>query len=467
MSEALSLFTPRRRAPFDGLARLLSLRGDRGRTFRDGDDGYEEARRDALWNARLPDRYPEIIVQANDAADVMAAVRLARRENLRIAVRSGGHSWAGNHIREGGMLLDVSRLQAVTIDKERMTATTGPGRAGHELVSMLGRRGLFFPAGHCKGVCVGGYLLQGGFGWNGRALGLACESVIGLDVVTADGALVHASPEQNADLYWAARGSGPGFFGVVTNFHLRVYPRPRVIGAAAQSFSLDELERVFGWAHAVGPEVAPSVELQIIMTRKADGVRGPGLLVMAPVFADSLGQARQDVRFLTAGALGRSAKRRIPFVPTGLGYMYRTVMRHYPDRHRYAVDNMWTSASFDQLLPGLERIAQTLPPAPSHMLWMNWSPPPTRPSMAFSMEDSTYISLYSVWKNAADDAKFDAWPTERMREMAPLASGCQLADENLGRRPAKFVADANLARLDELRQRHDPSGRFHPWMGRP
>ena len=438
----------------------------RGETFRRGDDGYEAARRAAAWNQRLAARYPDLIVQANDVYDVVRAVRLAKQQGLRIGVRSGGHSWAANHVRDGGLLLDVSRLNEVTIDKQRMLATSGPGRAGHELAALLARQRLFFPAGHCRGVAVGGYLLQGGYGWHSRVLGPACMSVEALDIVTADGELVHASQRENAELYWAARGAGPGFFGVVTRFHLRVYPRPRVIGIAAQTFSSDMFEKVFRWLHQIGPEVPGGIELQALMSRDTFGVRGAGITVVAPVFASSWSEAWRWLSFFNKGPLRRKARRSIPFIP-GMRAMYYGVSSHYPDGHRYAVDNMWTSASIDELLPGVMRIAETLPPAPSHMLWMNWAPPSDRPDMAYSMEDDIYLALYSVWKNAADDAQFDAWPVERMREMETLASGCQLADENLAQRPARFVSDENLARLDRARATFDPEGRFHAWMGRP
>jgi FAD/FMN-containing dehydrogenase len=132
---------------------------------------------------------------------------------------------------------------------------------------------------------------------------------------------------------------------------------------------------------------------------------------------------------------------------------------------------MWTSATAADLQPGLERIAQTLPGAPSHMLWMNWGPgtssAPERPEMAYSVEDDTYIALYAVSDDPAEDDANAAWATERMREMEQLASGIQLADENLGRRPARFVSDERMRRLDELRARYDPDGLFCPWMDRP
>ena len=116
----------------------------------------------------------------------------------------------------------------------------------------------------------------------------------------------------------------------------------------------------------------------------------------------------------------------------------------YPDGHRWVADNMWTHAPIEELLPGLRRIADTLPTAPSHMLWMNWGPSPARPEMAYSVEDDTYIALYGASAAPTGDAAVTSWATERMRELEPLSSGIQLADENLGRRPARFVSDERL-----------------------
>lgn len=435
-----------------------------------GQPGYEAARRAALWNARLPDRYPDVIVQACDVNDVVAAIRLAKRDGLRVGVRSGGHSWAGNHIRSGGLLLDVSRLDQVRIDRHAMRATAGPGCHGNQLLQSLMDQGLFFPVGHCRGVCIGGYLLQGGFGWNGRVLGPACQSVLGLDIVTADGDIVHASETENPDLYWAARGSGPGFFGVVTRFHLRLYPRPGFVGHASHLYPIEALPELFRFAHAVRHDVPRSVEFQLMM-RPADRMwHRPRIEVFAPVFADGIRKAWADLRFLNSHPIGKRATLKIPLIPTRMSLLYTAAGWSYPDNHRYSVDNLWTRASIDDLLPHLQTIAQTMPPSPSHMLWLNWMPstqPVQRADMAFSMEDEIYIALYGAWRDAADDAKYDGWSTERVRAMAHLASGCQLADENLGRRPARFMADGNLARLDRVRSDRDPQGRFHPYMGRP
>src|ERR1700761_4644819 len=176
------------------------------RTFFRGSDGYEEARRDTVWNSILPQRFPDVIVQACDREDVVATIRYARAHGHRVGIRSGGHSWTASHLRDGGVLLDVSRLDHCEVDTDAMTARVGPGKVASEFANELDAEGLFFPAGHCEGIRLGGYLLQGGYGWNSKVLGPACESVLGLEVVTSDGEGLYCDPQQHPDLYWAAGG---------------------------------------------------------------------------------------------------------------------------------------------------------------------------------------------------------------------------------------------------------------------
>lgn len=435
-----------------------------GRGFRRGEDGYEEARRAAVWNARTPGRYPDLIVQAESEDDVVAAARRAGAEGLRIGVRSGGHSWAGNHLRDGGLLLDLSRLDSLSIDAEAGTAEVGPGCRGDTALAQLAQHDLFFPAGHCPGVGLGGYLLQGGYGWNGRVHGPACMSVEAVDVVTAAGELVRADESSHPDLFWAARGSGPGFFGVAVRFHLRLHPRPRHLANGVHLYPLEVLEEVFGWAREVGPSVPREVELMVIVHRDLEGE--PEIAVTAPALVDDAAQAAEALAFLETCPVLDRAKAVVPNVEVRMEDLYAAVHASYPDDHRYAVDNMWTHAPAEDLLPGLGRIAATLPDAPSHMLWMNWGPSPPRPQMAYSVEDETYIALYAVWQDPEKDETNRGWVADRMGEMEGLASGIQLADENLGERPARFASDANMARLDAVRASYDPDGLFHPWMGR-
>jgi FAD/FMN-containing dehydrogenase len=439
-----------------------------GEVFRRGDPGYEQARRGAVWNARTPERFPAEVVIAGSEADVVRAVRSAIDTDMKIGVRSGGHSWAGNHVRDGGMLLDLSRLRAADVDRGAMTAAVQPGLPGNELLAALAREDLFFPAGHCAGVALGGYLLQGGYGWNGRVHGPACMSVEAIDVVTAGGELVRADSEQNTELLWAARGAGPGFFGVVTRFHLRVQPKPRAVANGVYLYPGEMLEEVFRWAHAIGPQVPRTMEMMLIVHRTEEGELE--IAVTGPVLESGEREAREALAVLESCPVLDRAKVAEPYIPVELDDLFAGVHAAYPDEHRYAVDNMWTHARVEELLPGLRRIAETMPAAPSHMLWMNWgpgaSPAPQRADMSYSVEDDTYIALYAVWQDPAQDDANTTWATERMREMEALASGIQLADENLGRRPARFMTDEHMRRLDELRRAHDPQERFHPWMGR-
>jgi FAD/FMN-containing dehydrogenase len=228
------------------------------------------------------------------------------------------------------------------------------------------------------------------------------------------------------------------------------------------------LDDVFRWAHEIGPRVPRTMELMIVIHRDMAGELE--IAVTGPVLVDSEEEAAEALALLETCPVLDRAKIAAPNVPARLSDLYAGVHAAYPDEHRYATDNMWTHAPVEDLLPGLNEIAATLPEAPSHMLWMNWgpgsTPAPERPDMAYSVEDDTYIALYGVWSDPAEDAANTAWARERMGEMAHLSSGIQLADENLGERPARFASDANMARLDEVRKRYDPDGLFHAWMGR-
>jgi FAD/FMN-containing dehydrogenase len=439
-----------------------------GRHFFRGDDGYEAVRSATVWHERVPDRYPDVIVQAVDADDVVATVRYAKANNKRVTIKSGGHSWAANHLRDGAVLLDVSRLEQTVIDPEKNVAVVGPGKGGSVLAAELGELGLFFPAGHCKGVRIGGYLLQGGYGWNSRVYGPACESVLGLDVVTADGEKLYIDADNHPDLYWAARGSGPGFFAVVTAFHLKLYPKPVVCANALYVYSADYIDEVYTWARSVSADVDRRVEFQILMSRAMPflGLDEPCLTVVGPVFADSEQDAADVLAFLETCPVREHALLAVPCAPTDLEFAYQGVMSNYPSGYRYATDNMWTSASAEELLPGIRRIFETMPPHPAHLLWLNWGPSPERQDMAYSLEDEIYLAMYTVWKDAADDDKYSDWARSNMAGMEHLQTGVQLADENLGERPAKFMTDDNMDRLDRVRDAYDPDGRFHPWMGR-
>src|ERR1700730_6500934 len=444
---------------------MVSLSSER--IFFRGADGYEKARRDTVWNGLVPERFPDVIVQAHHTDDVVAAIRYARANDHQVGVRSGGHSWAASHLRDGGLLLDVSRLDSCTVDTDRMTAEVGPGKVASVFSAELDAQGLFFPSGHCEGICLGGYLLQGGYGWNSKVRGMGCESVLGLEVVTADGEQIYCDPENHPDLYWAARGSGPGFFGVVTSFKLRIYPRPAVWGTCLYMYPIEVADEVFTWARSISSELDDRVELQIHTARSfpGAGLNQPGITIASPVFADSDEEATKALAPLGTCPVVDKAIVNLPYAPTTLANWYTAVMTSYPRGHRYIADSMFTSASANELLPGIRRIIETMPPHPSHFIFTGEKRAPERADMVYGVEDEIYMALSTIWQEPADDDRYRDWAASNMAGMSHLATGISLADENLCRRPARFIAESNMARLAKVRSAYDPDGRFHSWMG--
>ncbi len=424
--------------------------------------GFDAAIMATLFNKRDYGRRPEMMVIPADVDDIITTVRYAKNVGLRLSICSGGHSWSANHLREGSILINMKGFNTFDFNKDAMTATAGTGVGGSVLLTELYKHDLFFPAGHCKGVCIGGYLLQGGFAWNGRKLGMACESVLGLDIVTADGDFIHASTTENADLYWAARGAGGGFFGVVVRFYLKLHPLPQYRGTMEHTFTMKYMEDVFHWVHEVGPSVPKSVEFQMLMARKTMGVFPAGIEATATIFADSKEEFEASIAFMHDSPIKQKAFFRSPCLDIGIENMYRAAMTHYPESYHWGVDNMWTKASSTELMPYLKEIAATLPPAPAHFLWLNWYPP-KRQDMAFSTEDQTYLALYGCYKNAKDTSKYANWASEQVGKMAHLSSGIQLADEGLHQRSDRFLSDTNMEKIQQIRAERDQTGLFNQW----
>jgi len=199
----------------------------RGSLLLPGYPGYDEARR--VLNESI-DKHPALVVQPTGAADVRTAVNFARDHDLLLAVKCGGHSYAGKSTCDRGMQIDLSRFRNVRVDLASSTAYVAGGSLLGELDHEAMASGLVTTAGTVSHTGVGGLTLGAGFGRLARRFGLALDNVKGVDIVAADGRLLHASADENPDLYWGVRGGG-GNFGVVTCFEFRLHPMQRqVIG---------------------------------------------------------------------------------------------------------------------------------------------------------------------------------------------------------------------------------------------
>jgi FAD/FMN-containing dehydrogenase len=435
-----------------------------------GDEGYEQARLDVVWHARKPARYPDGIAFAQSRQDVVDAVRLARERGLKVKARSGGHSWTASSVRDGGLLIDLSGLGAWAVDADAGTAMVEPGAKGRDLNEGLAEHGLFFPTGHCPTIALGGFLLQGGWGWTSRALGPACMSVTAVDVVTADGELVHASETENADLLWAARGAGSGFFGIVVGYHLRCHPRPASMMRSMYAYSLDEADELMRWAHAMQPEWPAALELQFMGSFPRNPDASPtaegDAMIMVIGFAlfDSEEESVAALRLLEAAPVRDKALLAEVCVPSTLDELYELVDSYARPEVAYAGDSLWSDDGADELVPAFLEMVRDMPTRWSYVLWWPWVPQ-ALDGVALSVTGKHYISPFSGWADPADEAEVAAWPGEHMRRLDHLSKGIQLADENLlGRPDARYMTDENAARLEALRATWDPEGRFHSFL---
>jgi FAD/FMN-containing dehydrogenase len=228
---AMTVISPPKAGLADDLWQL-----PRDRVVFPGDPHYAEARQ--VWNGAV-DRYPLAIVSCETAGEVATAVRTAGEQGLPLAVRGGGHDWAGRSLREGGLVIDLSAVRRIGIDPTAKIAIVGGGTRGIDLIAAAARYGLAPVTGNCGTVGMAGLTLGGGYGPLSPRYGLAADNLFSAEVVLANGRRVKANAVDHPDLYWALRGGG-GNFGVVTSMRIRLHPVRGVLTALI----------LFPWAEA-------------------------------------------------------------------------------------------------------------------------------------------------------------------------------------------------------------------------
>ena len=198
----------------------------RGELMGPDDFAYKDAR--MIWN-RLIDKRPALIARCADANDVVRSVRFAREHELAVAVRGGGHNIAGNCVCDGGLMIDLSQMKGIRVDPERRTARAQPGLTLGEFDRHTQAHGLATTMGIASEVGIAGLTLGGGYGWLAGRYGLACDNLLSVELVTAEGEQLSASEGESAELFWGVRGGGANF-GVITSFEYRLHPVGKVLG---------------------------------------------------------------------------------------------------------------------------------------------------------------------------------------------------------------------------------------------
>ena len=231
MADQLAVETQLDQQAVAGLAETV-----RGPVLGPGDPGYDDAR--SIWNA-LIDRRPALIVQCSGAADVVDAVNFAREQGLTLSIKAGGHNVAGNAVNDGGIVLDLSQMRGVTVDPAARTVRVQGGATWGDCDRETQLFGLAVPGGVVSTTGVAGLTLHGGLGHLRRKHGLSIDSLLSVDIVTADGRFRRASATENEDLFWAVRGAGSNF-GVVTSFEFRAHEVGPTVFVGAIFYPLED-----------------------------------------------------------------------------------------------------------------------------------------------------------------------------------------------------------------------------------
>ena len=281
----------------------------KGQVLTRSDTDFEKVALD-VWNQYgTSKRRPQLIVRVANEQDVVEAVKFAKARKLKVVVRGGGHNWCNPSLRDGGMMIDLTNLnKVISIDAKAHKAVVQPIISNREIQHHLNAQNLSYPSGHCPPVKLSGYLLGGGMSWNQGVWGTGIGSVEAVELVTPDGEMITANKDQNNDYYWAARGAGPGFFGVATRYHLKLYDLPKAIACSSYFYPIREVGTVAHWLESIASKLPPNIELSLFMliappeiAEKCKADAGKVCMVAATIFANSMEEVKSSAQ--TSGCL--------------------------------------------------------------------------------------------------------------------------------------------------------------------
>ena len=425
----------------------------KGRVLGAGDPAYEESRR--VFNAMI-DRRPAAIVRCASAEDVVHGVTAAREYGLPISVKGGGHSVAGNAVCEDGLMLDMSSMKTISVDPERGLAIAGAGLTLGEFDAATSRYGLATTLGVVSMTGIAGLTLGGGIGWLNGKYGLACDNVLSMDVVTADGQLRTVNAGQDQDLFWALRGGG-GNFGVVVSFTYRLHPVTTVL-AGPISYPPDQAADALHLCHQVASAAPDPLTIAASVSLGPDGKPAASVVVCWSGPAEEGAEILRPLREFgppAADGVGLIPYRELQTMPDAgypPGRLHYWKASFLADPRGEAIDTMLryaAAAPSPYTGIGLQQItgaASRVPPA----------------ATAFAHRGRQYDCLIlSQWDDPAGSADNVRWTRELFGAMSPHFRGVYV--NNLGEEESDRVRDAygsNYDRLASVKAVYDPDNIF-------
>jgi FAD/FMN-containing dehydrogenase len=420
-----------------------------------GDPGYDAARR--CYNA-LVDRRPAVIARCAGPGDVAAAFDFARTHGLEVAVRGGGHNPAGHCVLDGGLVIDLSQMRAVEVDGNARIARADGGATWLDFDSATQALGLVTPGGVVGSTGVGGLTLGGGIGHLTAQHGLTCDNLVGAEVVTPDGSVVHAAPDENADLLWALRGAG-GNFGVATRLEFRLHPLDGVVGGMFE-FRGRGVRDVLRRFRDIVAQSPGDLSCQAVLT--VDESLAPALAIV-PCYTGSHADPEELRTLRSAPGLVADGVRSQTFLD-----QQRILDSPFGENRQYWKGHFVLELP-DELLDELLRRIVALGRPPGSVLIESLHGAPKDADGATSVVGFRHaafnVSAMATWQEAGLDEAHIQWARETAAAVEPWSvSGGYVnymqADEPIDRLRAAFGGES-FQRLQALKSRYDPGNVLH------
>ena len=426
--------------------------------------GYDEAR--TLWNAMI-DRRPAAIVECRGTQDAVRAVRFAGEHGVLLSICGAGHNIAGNAACDGGLMISFKKMKAVEVDAAAGTVRVQPGATLGDLDAATQAHGLAVPTGINSTTGVAGLTLGGGLGWLGRKHGLTADNLLAAEVVTANGEVVRASAEENADLFWGIRGGG-GNFGVVTSFEFRAHPiGPQILaGLVVHPFAdAGEVLRAYRDLMAEAPD---EVTVWVVL-RKApplpflpEHVHGTEVVVLAAIYTGDMAAGEEALAPLRA--IGTPIADVIgpnPFAGWQQAFdpLLTPGERNYWKTHDLAE---LSDGFIDMLVDYLGR----LPDDQSEIFIGQMGGAMGRTpdaATAYQGRSAAYVmNVHGRWSDPAKDSACIGWCRELFAASAPYATGEAYVNFMTGEEGDRVEAayGGSYQRLVQLKNRYDPKNLF-------